>query len=77
MALNTIQAENDVLALMDDMAGRDDDPAQARRDYARGMVRVMADLIRSASGTGSGTVATTGTAAAQTGTATITTITLT
>jgi|GEM_PF-3118980 len=77
MALNTTQAENAVLALLDDMASRDTDDAQARRDYARELVGIMATLIRSASGTGSGMVTTTGTAAAQTGTATITTITLT
>jgi len=77
MALNTAQAETDVLALLDDMAARTTDPSLARQDYARELVRIVATLIRSASGTGSGTVATTGTAAAQTGTATITTITLT
>ncbi|GAA4349780.1 hypothetical protein GCM10023185_06780 [Hymenobacter saemangeumensis] len=72
MALNTTRAETAVLALLDDMASRTDNPAQARRDFARQLVATVADLIRS--GTVTGTVATTGTAAAQTGTITSATI---
>ncbi len=66
--LNTNVAEAQLLAILDDQATRLDKPAKARQDFARDLVRVMADLIRS--GTVTGTVATAGTAAAQQGTIT-------
>ncbi|MDO7877386.1 hypothetical protein Q5H93_21775 [Hymenobacter sp. ASUV-10] len=72
MALNTAQAETDVLALLDDMAARTTDPGQSRRDYARELVRIMADMMRT--GTVTGTVTTTGSATTQTGTITTATI---
>lgn len=62
MPLNTNAAEAAVLAILDDQATRLDDPARARRDFARDIVAAVADLIRT------GTVTTTGTAASQTGT---------
>ena len=64
--LNTALAETAVLALLDDMATRNDqtaaDAQQTRRDFAHQLVAAVAGLIRT------GTVSTTGTAAAQTGT---------
>ena len=72
MPLNTIQAETDVLALLDQLATRTTDPAQARRDFARQLVSVMAAMMRTATITG--TVATAGSAAAQTGTITSATL---
>ena len=70
--LNTDQAETAVLALLDDMATRTDNPAKARRDFARQLVAAIAGLIRTATVTG--TVTTTGSAAAQTGTITTATV---
>jgi len=61
MPLNTVQAENDVLALLDDMAARTDNPQQSRRDYARELVRIMADMMRSGNVTGTVTTAVLGT----------------
>lgn len=56
MPLNTAQAENAVLALLDDMATRADatiaDAQQTRRDFARALVAAMADLIRTGTVTG-------------------------
>ena len=72
MALNTAQAETDVLALLDTMALRVDrtaaDAQQTRRDYARLLVAAVAGLIRT--GTVTGTVTTAGSATTQTGTIT-------
>ena len=70
--LNTVQAETAVVALLEEMATRTDNPAQARRDFARQLVAAIACLIRTA--TVNGTVTTTGTATAQTGTITTATI---
>jgi hypothetical protein len=74
--LNTTAAEAAVLAILDDQATRLDDPRRSRMDFARDLVAVMADLIRSASLTGTAPVTTAGTAAAQTGTANLTTVRL-
>ena len=67
--LDTATAETAVEALLADMDTRRDSTAagrqQARRDYARGLVAVMADLVRS--GTVTGNVTTTGSATTQTG----------
>ena len=70
--LNTAQAETAVLAILDELATRTDNPAQARRDFAHQLVAAIAGLIRT--GTVTGTVTTTGTAVAQTGTITTATI---
>jgi len=66
--LNTNAAEAQILAILDDQATRLDRPEKARQDFARDLVAVMADLIRS--GTVTGTVATFGSATAQQGTIT-------
>ncbi len=63
--LDTATAETQVLALLDEMATRTDNPAQARRDFARALVAAVAGLIRT--GTVTGTVTTAGSATAQTG----------
>lgn len=67
--LDTATAETAVEALLADMDTRRDSTAagrqQARRDYARELVGILATMVRSATVTG--TVSTTGTAAAQTG----------
>ncbi len=70
--LDTATAEAAVEALLADMDTRRDSTAagrqQARRDYARELVGIMATLIRS--GAVTGTVTTTGSATTQTGTLT-------
>ncbi|MBO2009164.1 hypothetical protein [Hymenobacter negativus] len=67
--LNTQAAETAVLALLDDQAARtDSSPAarqQARADFARELVGIMATMMRS--GTVTGTVTTLGSATTQTG----------
>ena len=73
MPLNTTQAETDVLALLDQLAANTADPVQARQDFARQLVSIMATMVRSATITG--TVATAGSATQQTGTITTATIT--
>ena len=70
--LDTTTAENAVYELLEDQMTRLDNFHLAHRDYAKELVRIMADLIRS--GLVTGTVSTTGTAAAQTGTITSGTI---
>lgn len=62
MPLNTNAAEAAVLAILDDQATRTDDPVRARMAFARDIVTVIADLIRT------GTVTTNGSATTQTGT---------
>ena len=61
MPLNTLKLETDILAILDDMATREADPTQARRDFARQLATAITSHIRT------GTVTTTGTAAPQTG----------
>ena len=62
MPLNTPQLETAILALLDDMATRTTDPAQARQDFAQQLATAITAHIQT------GTVTTTGTAATQTGT---------
>lgn len=61
MPLNTTQAENQVLALLDDMATRTADPDRARRDFARQLVGIMAAMVRTATITGTVTTTVAGT----------------
>jgi ribonucleotide monophosphatase NagD (HAD superfamily) len=62
MALNTPQLQAAIDAILDDMATRTNDPAQARRDFAQQLAETISAHIKT------GTVTTTGTATAQTGT---------
>lgn len=60
-------------ALLEDMATRESNPAQASEDYAEGLTRLIEALIKTATPTG--TVITTGSATTQTGTLTNGTLT--
>lgn len=62
MPLNTPQLEAAILATLNDMATRTDDPATARQVFAQRLATAITTHITT------GTVTTTGTAAAQTGT---------
>lgn len=73
MPLDTATAEASVVALLTDMASRTTATPKDREDYAKGLVSIMATMIRT--GTVTGTVTTTGSATAQTGTITTSTIT--
>lgn len=72
MPLNRQAAKVRLLQLMEDMASRRDNPLQARQDYADQFIDLMAELMTTATITG--TVTTAGTAAAQTGTITSATL---
>lgn len=65
MALDKQTLKGSLNRLLDDMATRETDPAQARADYVDGLADAIEAYVKS--GLVTGTVATTGTAAAQTG----------
>ncbi len=76
--LDTATAEAAIVALLDDLAARTDNPAQARRDFARDLVAAVAALLRTATFLpATAPVTTAGTAAAQTGTANLAAVRLT
>jgi DNA-binding TFAR19-related protein (PDSD5 family) len=70
--LNTNAAEAQLLAILDDQATRLDRPEKARQDFARDLVRVMVDLIRSGTVSATTGVTTFGSATTQAGQVTIT-----
>lgn len=63
--LDTSTAVTEVFNLLTDQSTRLDNPVTARMDFARGLVDIMAKLIRT--GDVTGTVTTTGSATTQTG----------
>lgn len=62
MPLNTPKLEDDIFDLLTEQSKRTENPAQARRDFARDLATAITAHVRT------GTVTTTGTAATQTGT---------
>lgn len=65
MPLNKTAFKRGLKGLLEDMASRVDDPAQAREDYAEVLSDLIIQLVQS--GTVTGTVTTTGSASTQTG----------
>lgn len=63
--LDTNTAVSEVFDLLTDQANNFDNPVKARMDFSRGIVAIMAKLVRS--GSVAGTVTTMGSATTQTG----------
>lgn len=68
MSLDKAGLKTAIKDLLSDMAGRDNDPEQAREDFATQLSNAIDTYVKT--GTVNVTVSTTGTATAQTGTGT-------